>query len=63
MTGFDIVTNPFNILGVSVRSTREEISEVYEFNLPNDGTGIDGIYEERGGSQIAYQVKYRKTTT
>ena len=30
------------------------------FNLPNDGTGIDGIYEERGGSQIAYQVKYRK---
>jgi hypothetical protein len=30
------------------------------FNLPNDGTGIDGIYEERDGSQIAYQVKYRK---
>ena len=25
-----------------------------------DGTGIDGIYEERGGSQVAYQVKYRK---
>ena len=30
------------------------------FNLPKDGTGIDGIYEERGGSQVAYQVKYRK---
>ena len=30
------------------------------FNLPNDGTGIDGIYEERGGSRVAYQVKYRK---
>ena len=30
------------------------------FNLPNDGTGIDGIYEDHGGSQIAYQVKYRK---
>jgi len=30
------------------------------FNLPNDGTGIDGIYEERSGNQIAYQVKYRK---
>jgi predicted helicase len=29
------------------------------FNLPNDGTGIDGIYEERGGSAVAYQVKYR----
>ena len=28
--------------------------------LPNDGTGIDGLYEDRGGSQIAYQVKYRK---
>ena len=31
-----------------------------QFNLPNDGTGIDGIYETRDGSQIAYQVKYRK---
>jgi predicted helicase len=30
------------------------------FNLPKDGTGIDGIYEERGGNQVAYQVKYRK---
>jgi len=30
------------------------------FNLPNDGTGIDGIYEERSGNQVAYQVKYRK---
>ena len=23
------------------------------FNLPNDGTGIDGIYEERSGHQVA----------
>jgi predicted helicase len=30
------------------------------FNLPNDGTGIDGIYETHDGSLIAYQVKYRK---
>jgi hypothetical protein len=30
------------------------------FNLPNDGTGIGGIYEERSGNQVAYQVKYRK---
>ena len=30
------------------------------FNLPKDGTGIDGIYEERDGNQVAYQVKYRK---
>jgi len=28
--------------------------------LPNNSTGIDGIYEDRGGNQIAYQVKYRK---
>ena len=31
------------------------------FKLPNDDTGIDGIYEHRGGNQIAYQVKYRKS--
>jgi predicted helicase len=30
------------------------------YNLPPDGTGIDGIYETHDGSQIAYQVKYRK---
>jgi predicted helicase len=30
------------------------------FNLPDDGTGIDGIYEAQDGSQVAYQVKYRK---
>jgi len=36
--------------------------EMHErFKLPNDGTGIDGIYEDRGGNQIAYQVKYRKS--
>mgnify|MGYP006915951248 CR=1 FL=1 len=23
------------------------------YNLPSDGTGIDGIYEERGGNQVA----------
>ena len=30
------------------------------YNLPNDGTGIDGIYEIHDGSHVAYQVKYRK---
>ena len=30
------------------------------FNLPSDGTGIDGIYEDRGGNLVAYQVKYRR---
>jgi superfamily II DNA or RNA helicase len=30
------------------------------YKLPNDGTGIDGIYETHDGSQIAYQVKYRQ---
>ena len=30
------------------------------FNLPSDGTGIDGIYEDRNGSFVAYQVKYRQ---
>ena len=30
------------------------------FNLPSDSTGIDGIYEAKGGTMVAYQVKYRK---
>jgi superfamily II DNA or RNA helicase len=30
------------------------------YNLPNDGTGIDGIYETHDGSHVAYQVKYRQ---
>jgi superfamily II DNA or RNA helicase len=30
------------------------------YKLPNDGTGIDGIYETHDGSQVAYQVKYRQ---
>lgn len=30
------------------------------YNLPPDGTGIDGIYETHDGSHIAYQVKYRR---
>ena len=30
------------------------------YNLPKDGTGIDGIYETHDGSHIAYQVKYRR---
>ena len=29
------------------------------FNLPSDGTGIDGIYEDRGGNLVA-TVKYRR---
>ena len=32
------------------------------YNLPNDGTGIDGIYEGYDGTHIAYQVKYRQKT-
>ena len=27
------------------------------YNLPSDGTGIDGIYETHDGSHVAYQVK------
>lgn len=30
------------------------------YRLPNDGTGIDGIYEAHDGSHVAYQVKYRQ---
>jgi superfamily II DNA or RNA helicase len=30
------------------------------YNLPNDPTGIDGIYETHDGSHVAYQVKYRQ---
>lgn len=30
------------------------------FKLPNDGTGIDGIYETTDGTYVAYQVKYRQ---
>ncbi len=35
-----------------------ELRERYK--LPNDGTGIDGIYEAHDGSHVAYQVKYRQ---
>ena len=30
------------------------------YKLPKDATGIDGIYETRDGSHVAYQVKYRQ---
>ena len=30
------------------------------YNLPSDGTGIDGVYEAHDGSHVAYQVKYRQ---
>jgi hypothetical protein len=30
------------------------------YNLPNDGTGIDGIHEMHDGSHVAYEVKYRR---
>jgi predicted helicase len=30
------------------------------YKLPNDATGIDGIYEMHDGSHVAYQVKYRQ---
>jgi predicted helicase len=30
------------------------------YKLPNDVTGIDGIYETHDGSKVAYQVKYRQ---
>ena len=35
-----------------------ELRERYK--LPNDGTGIDGVYEAHDGSHVAYQVKYRQ---
>ena len=31
-----------------------------KYNLPNDPTGIDGIYKKHDGSHVAYQVKYRQ---
>src|SRR5262245_32518538 len=30
-----------------------------QFNLPIDAKGIDGVYESRLGTHVAYQVKYR----
>ena len=30
------------------------------YNLPANATGIDGIYETHDGTQVAYQVKYRR---
>ena len=30
------------------------------YNLPNDPTGIDGIYETHNGTHVVYQVKYRQ---
>ncbi|MSO21182.1 MAG: DEAD/DEAH box helicase, partial [Acidobacteria bacterium] len=30
------------------------------YRLPNDGTGIDGIYLTHDGTHVAYQVKYRQ---
>ena len=35
-----------------------ELRERYK--LPNDGTGIDGIFETHDGTHVAYQVKYRQ---
>ena len=31
-----------------------------QYNLPNDGTGIDGVFETHDGTVVAYQVKYRQ---
>jgi superfamily II DNA or RNA helicase len=31
-----------------------------DLNLPNDGTGIDGVYRDRKSNHIPYQVKYRR---
>jgi superfamily II DNA or RNA helicase len=41
-----------------VGSIPSELRELYK--LPNDGTGIDGIYKAHDGSHVAYQVKYRQ---
>ncbi len=30
------------------------------YNLPSDAKGIDGVYESRLGTYVAYQVKYRQ---
>ena len=31
-----------------------------QYNLPSDTKGIDGVYESRLGTHVAYQVKYRQ---
>ena len=31
-----------------------------QYNLPSNSTGIDGVYESRLGTHVAYQVKYRQ---
>ena len=31
-----------------------------QYNLPSDAKGIDGVYESRLGTYVAYQVKYRQ---
>jgi hypothetical protein len=31
-----------------------------DLKLPNDGTGIDGVYRDRMGNHVPYQVKYRR---
>ena len=31
-----------------------------KYNLPSDAKGIDGVYESRLGTHVAYQVKYRQ---
>ena len=31
-----------------------------QYNLPSDAKGIDGVYESRLGTHVAYQVKYRQ---
>jgi predicted helicase len=31
-----------------------------QFNLPSDAKGIDGVYESRLSTHVAYQVKYRQ---
>ena len=31
-----------------------------QYNLPSDAKGIDGLYESRLGTHVAYQVKYRQ---
>ena len=31
-----------------------------KYNLPSDAKGIDGMYESRLGTHVAYQVKYRQ---
>ena len=31
-----------------------------QYNLPRDAKGVDGVYESRLGTHVAYQVKYRQ---